>query len=34
VRAYLPRVEGESETEGLQFGPGDFTDLLSVGGVQ
>jgi hypothetical protein len=34
VRAYLPRVEGEAETEGLQFGPGDFTEMLSVGGVQ
>jgi hypothetical protein len=32
VRAYLPRLEGVGEdSDGLQFGPGEFTDPVSVG---
>jgi hypothetical protein len=32
VRAYLPRLEGVGDdSDGLQFGPGEFTDPVSVG---
>jgi len=34
VRAYLPQLEGALESEGLEFGPADFTDVLAMGGAQ
>ena len=34
VRAYLPRLERAPDGEGLDFGPGEFTEVLAVGGVQ
>jgi hypothetical protein len=34
VRAYLPRLETDQPTGGLQFGPADFTEDLSVSGAQ
>jgi hypothetical protein len=33
VRAYLPQLETEPPSEGLEFGPPEFTELISVGGV-
>jgi hypothetical protein len=33
VRAYLPRLEGGQESEGLQFQPPEFNELISVDGV-
>ena len=36
VRAYLPRLEptqNPTDTESIQFGPGSFSDSLSVGGT-
>ena len=35
VRAYLPRLEGVApDLDGLQFGPGEVTDPVSVGDQQ
>jgi hypothetical protein len=35
VRAYLPRLEGIArDLDGLQFGPGEVTDPVSVGDRQ
>jgi len=33
VRAYLPRLENQQPSEGLEFAPADFSDLMSVGGA-
>jgi len=34
VRAYLPRLENAVRLDGLQFGPADFSEALSVEGAQ
>jgi hypothetical protein len=34
VRAYLPRLETDQPAGGLQFGPADFTEDVSVSGAQ
>src|SRR5204863_5055338 len=33
IRAYLPKLEGPQQIEGLEFGPPEFTETLSVGGA-
>lgn len=33
LRAYLPRVEGGQTDDGIQFGPAEFSEQISAGGV-
>jgi hypothetical protein len=34
IRAYLPRLEGQQQPiEGMEFGPPEFTETLSVSGA-
>jgi len=33
IRAYLPRLEESQQFEGIEFGPPEFTESISVGGV-